>query len=215
MRRRFRPIDPQALPALLAGTLAHLASGQPGGGALRVAVDGADAAGPVSLAASLAGPLRMRGHDALVIDTRTFWRDASLRLEFGREDVDSFAGWLDEGALRREVLDAAVAVPAAAGAVTVLPALRDPSTNRSVRVARRTVTPATVLLVAGALLLGHDLPFDVTIHLALTPAARARRTDPQWQWTLPAFDRYDADVAPAETADVVIRMDDPRHPAIG
>jgi hypothetical protein len=30
---------------------------------------------------------------------------------------------------------------------------------------------------------------------------------------LPAYDRYDAQVRPAERADIVVRADDPRHPA--
>ena len=40
----------------------------------------------------------------------------------------------------------------------------------------------------GALLLGGGLPFDLTIHLLLSPAALARRTDPEQRWRLPAFD---------------------------
>jgi hypothetical protein len=48
----------------------------------------------------------------------------------------------------------------------------------------------------------------------MSPAARARRTPPEQVWTLPAFDAYDAQTAPAQLADVVIKLDDPRHPAI-
>ena len=33
-------------------------------------------------------------------------------------------------------------------------------------------------------------------------------------WTLPAFEDYDRDVDPMATADLVIRLDDPRHPAM-
>ena len=71
-----------------------------------------------------------------------------------------------------------------------------------------------MLVVSGALLLGLGLPFDRVVHLAVSPAARARRTPAEQAWTLPAFDRYDAEVAPAELADVVIKLDDPRHPAV-
>ena len=55
---------------------------------------------------------------------------------------------------------------------------------------------------------------DVTVHLVLSSAALARRTDPALRWTLPAFARYAAEVAPASFADVVVRADDPRHPAL-
>ena len=34
------------------------------------------------------------------------------------------------------------------------------------------------------------------------------------RWTLPAFDRYDLDADPVGLADVVIRYDDPAHPAL-
>jgi hypothetical protein len=199
-------VDPGTLPDLLAQTLAHIATGPGRHRALRVALDGPNAADPPAVAAALVDPLRTRGREAVVIDARTFWRDASVRLEHGREDVQSYAAWLDAEALRREVLD-----PASS---SVLPALRDPQTNRSLRVPRRAVSVSTVVLVAGELLLGRGLPFDVTVHLAMTSAARVRRTDAQWQWTLPAHDRYDAEVAPLETADIVVRVDDPRHPAI-
>ena len=65
--------------------------------------------------------------------------------------------------------------------------------------------PGGVVLVSGALLLGAGLPFDVTVHLELSPAALRRRTDPAQEWTLPAFARYAEEVAPAAFADVVVR----------
>ena len=64
----------------------------------------------------------------------SFWRDASLRLEYGREDVESYRTWLDADALRREVLDAARERGEAAAV------LRDPDTNRSTREAPVPVT---------------------------------------------------------------------------
>jgi len=71
-----------------------------------------------------------------------------------------------------------------------------------------------VLLVDGCLLLGRGLPFDLTIHLRLSTAALARRTPADEQWTLPAYARYEAEAGPGRAADLVVRLDDPRHPAI-
>jgi hypothetical protein len=71
-----------------------------------------------------------------------------------------------------------------------------------------------VLIVSGELLLGRSLPFDRTVHLFMSPATRRRRTSAEQAWTLPAFDDYDASVRPVETADAVLRLDDPRHPAV-
>jgi hypothetical protein len=207
-KRTYEPVAPAALPEVLAGVLA--ATELPGT-ALRVALDGPRAADPDALAAALVVPLRARGRDVALVRAETFWRDASLRFEHGRDDVDAFQHeWLDAAALRREVLDPLG--PGGSGAY--LPSLRDPATNRVTRAPGRTVRSGTVLVVSGELLLGRCLPFDVTIHLAMSAAARARRTRAEWAWTLAAFEAYDRETDPVAIADVVIRYDDPAHPAI-
>lgn len=204
---RYVAISPDRLADRLAELL--LAAEVPGR-ALRVALDGPPAAGPGELAGALTEPLRTRGRHAIHVRAQTFWRDASLRLEHGRRDVESYRDWLDADALRREVL----APLGPDGTGEYLPSLRDPATNRATREARHTAAYGSVLIVSGELLLGRALPFDVTIHLALGAAARARRTASDCAWTLPAFEAYDRDVDPVGTADVVVRVDDPRHPAI-
>lgn len=205
--RRYVPISPEQVPDELAEFLVTVDTP---GRALRVALDGPRAAGPDELAVALTEPLRTRSRPAIHVRTQTFWRDASLRLEHGRHDVESYQDWLDAAALRREVL----APLGPDGSGQYVPSLRDPATNRATRDARRTAPYGSVLVVSGEFLLGRGLPFDVTIHLAVGAAARTRRTAPDWAWTLPAFDAYDRDVDPVRTADVVVRLDDPRHPAI-
>jgi hypothetical protein len=205
--RRYSAISPDRLPDELAESLVAVDSP---GRALRVALDGPRAADPDELAGALTEPLRTRGRPSIHVRAQTFWRDASLRLEHGRQDVDSYEHWLDAAALRREVL-----TPLGPdGSGEYVPSLRDPATNRATRDPRRTAPYGSILIVSGELLLGQGLPFDVTIHLAVGAAARARRTAPEWAWTLPAFDAYDGAVDPVGTADVVVRLDDPRHPAI-
>jgi hypothetical protein len=198
----WTPIAPEALPDRLADWIAAL------GGTTRLLIDGAECAEPEALADALIEPLRTRGRPAVHVRGTDFWRDASLRLEFGHEDVESFGTWVDADALRREVLEPAVT------ARCYLPTLRDPQSNRSTRAAARELEPGSVVIVSGTLLLGRDLPAERTIHLALSAAARARRTPPDRQWTLPAYDDYDRAVRPAETADVVVTLNDPRHPAL-
>ena len=66
----------------------------------------------------------------------------------------------------------------------------------------------------GALLLGRGLDLDLSVHLALRPETLARRTPAHEAWMLPAYARYDAEVEPDQTADVVLRVDDARHPAV-
>ncbi|HEX6755691.1 MAG TPA: uridine kinase, partial [Mycobacteriales bacterium] len=93
-----------------------------------------------------------------------------------------------------------------------LPTLWDPDADRATRAGYERAPPDAVLVLDGTLLLGRGLPADLTVHLRLSPAALARRTEEEW--TLPAYERYRTDVDPEGTADVVVRADDPRHPAL-
>jgi len=204
---RIRPISPDRLVAELTDRLADAEYT----GRLRVAVDGAPAAGPDRLADALVAPLRARGRPVLRVSTEHYLRPASLRLEQGRTNPDSYyLGWFDEAALRRELLDPA----GPNGTGRLLPSYWDAETDRASRAAYVDLPPGGIVLVSGPLLLGAGLPFDRTVHLVLSPAALARRTTDAEQWTLPAFARYHAEVAPAAFADVVVRADDPRRPAL-
>jgi hypothetical protein len=203
----IRPISPERLVAELTDRLAAGALD----GRLRVAVDGPPAAQPDALAAALVDPLRALGRPVLHVRAEDYLRPASVRLEFGRTNPDAYyEGWVDEPGLRREVLDPA----GPGGSGRLLPSLWDPRADRASRTRYVELPPGGVVLVSGSLLLGGGLPFDVAVHLALSPAALARRTDPELRWTLPAFARYAEEVAPASFADVVVRADDPRHPAV-
>jgi hypothetical protein len=178
---------------------------------LRVAIDGPEAAGPGRLADALIDPLRLRGHPVVRVNTNDFLRPASLRLEFGRDNPDTFyAGWFDEAGLAREVLDRA----GPGGDGRVLTRLWNAETDRAARDPYHALAPGAVVVVSGPLLLGGGLAFDFAAHLEMSAAALRRRTPPDQQWTLPAFERYAAEVDPASFADVVLRVDDPKRPAM-
>ncbi|GAB2954338.1 uridine kinase [Micromonospora polyrhachis] len=207
VRVKIRPISPELLLTELADRL----TAERAGPWLRVAVDGALAAAPDHLADALVDPLRVRGRPALRIRASDFLRPASLRLEHGRTNPDSFyTGWLDEAGLRREVFRPT----APGGSGRVLPSLWNAEIDRASRADYVDLPPGTVVLVSGPLLLGGGLPFDLTIHLVLSDGALVRRTPKDQMWTLPAYRRYVEEVVPADLADVVVRMDDPRHPAL-
>lgn len=70
-----------------------------------------------------------------------------------------------------------------------------------------------MLVLSGALLLGWGLPAELTVHLRLSAAALARRLDPQLHWTLPAYQRYDAEHDPS-SADVLVLADNPHRLAL-
>ncbi|MFD3544965.1 uridine kinase [Streptomyces sp. NPDC058655] len=187
------------------------AEGDPGpAGWLRVGIDGAPAADTAVLAEGLADALRLRGRSVLVVPAEGFLRPASLRFEYGRQDVDSYlGGWYDTAALWREVFGPTD--PGGTG--RVLPDLWDPVTDRATRSPYVQLPAGAVVVVHGPLLLGHWFPFDLAVHVRLSPGALARRTGDSARWTLPAFARYEAETDPASAADAVVRADDPRHPA--
>ena len=180
-------------------------------GYVRVAVDGAAASGPLTLAGSVGEALRAAGRPVGVVAAEGFLRPASLRFEHGREDPDAFyEDWLDADALAREVLEPLDA----GGSGAYLPSLWDPARDRATRAGYVQAQRGSVLLVAGTLLLGRWLPFDLTVHLALSSGALARRTPPEQAWTLSAYERYAAEVDPVGSADLVVRWDDVRHPGL-
>ena len=195
---RFRPIS----PAALADAVADAVAARPG--RVRVIFDGAEPADPGALADAVAERLRVLGRSPLRVSAADFLRPASLRFERGRTDPDArYDDWLDTGALRREVLEAGS---------RVLPALWDAETDRSVRAAYVTVPDDGVVLLDGALLLGRGLPAELTVHLAMSAATLARRGVPAWE--LPAFARHEREVDPLRTADIGVRFDDPKRPAV-
>ncbi|MCC3654710.1 uridine kinase [Streptomyces sp. S07_1.15] len=207
---RMEAITWERLTEALAERVAAAETGRDGSPWQRIAIDGAPAASPGEPAARLAGALRLRGRPVCGVSTEGFLRPASLRYESGREDPDAYyEDRLDTGALWREVfgpLD-----PGGSG--RVLPDLWDPETDRATRSPYTELPPGGVLVLHGPLLLGHWFPFDLTVHLRLSPGALERRTPAGERWTLPAFARYADEVGPEEAADVVVRVDDPRRPA--
>jgi hypothetical protein len=204
---RARPVSPDRLVEELVGRIVAV----PAGPWLRVGIDGAPSARPGELADALVGPLRVLGRPAVRVDTGDFLRPASLRWEPGRRNPDAFyEGWYDLAALSREVLG-----PLAPGGTgRILTTFWNPATDRATRAPYETVPPGGVLLLSGTLLLGAGLDLDLTVHCAQSPAALARRTPEAERWTLPAYERYAEEVMPEYLADVVVRLDDPRHPAI-
>ncbi len=209
-----RPVAPDRLADTLADLVDRAATARAdvaAAGALRVVVDGPAAAGPERLADAMVDPLRLRGRPALRVASGWFLRPASVRLERGRTDPDAFYDdRLDVAGLRRELLDPL----GPSGDGRYLPTLWDPATDRATRAGYQTAPPGAVLLLDGTLLLGRGLPADLSIHLRLSPAALRRRTEGDQRWVLPAYERYAREVHPERTADVVVLLDDPRHPAV-
>jgi hypothetical protein len=189
------PRSPDALADDLVGLVADLPD------RARVLFDGVGAS---EIADSLLPGLTARGRHPVRVHGADFQRSAGERFRNGREDAETFRdGWTDTGTLTREVLRSGS---------TVLPTLRDPATDRSTRAAPVELPERAVVLVDGLFLLGLGLPAALVVHVALSAGARTRRGVPGWQ--LEAFASYDELVRPGDVADVLVRAEDPRHPAV-
>ncbi|MEV6387687.1 hypothetical protein [Nocardia xishanensis] len=198
---QFVPITQDGLADLLVDRVSALP------GRRLIAVDGADAAQPAAFARLAAERLRGTGRSAEVLSLHDYVRPASLRMEFGREDEYSYrTAWFDYDAVRREVV----------GALREhgrwLPALWDEAADRSARAAVRAAPADLVLFLAGPMLLGRDLAFDLTVRLDLSEAALRRGTPRDEHWTIPALLRYDRENPEMPTLSA--RWDHPDRPAL-
>lgn len=204
---RAEPISPERL----AERIADLVTAHEPDPWTRLAIDGAPEAGTSQVAAAVGEALADAGRPVLRISAGDFLRPRSLRLEHGREDPDVFyAEWLDLKGLRREVFGPL----GPGGSGRVLPTLWDAERDRASRAEYVELPPGGVLIVEGAFLMGIGLPFDVEVHLWLSPGALKRRTPEELAWTLPAYERYEAEADPSRAASLTARMDDARHPAL-
>ncbi|MFC9995341.1 hypothetical protein [Nocardia sp. NPDC127526] len=196
----FAAITPDALLDLLAQRAADLP------GHAVIAVDGADAADPLSVARAVADLLRAAGRPADIVSLHDFVRPASLRYEHGHADELSYRTlWFDYAGLDREVLQALREHD------RWLPALWNERTDRSARARIRPAAAGTVLLVAGPMLLGRGLTFDLTVGLRMSEAALRRGTDPDEQFTLAALREHHAQ---AGEPDLTVAWDHPDRPAV-
>jgi hypothetical protein len=204
-----RPILPDLLVAHIAEAVGGLSRDPEA--RLAVGIDGAPPTRTEVLAGQLVQALRLRGRQAVHVAARDYLRPASLRLELGRDDPDLFSPErLDLKAIEREVL----APIGPGGSGRVLPRLWDAEADRAFRAQYVELGPGGVVLLEGPLLFGVGLGFDLTVHLSMSAAALARRTDAEDAWTLPAYQRYDEEQQPVQTSDIAVRCDDPRHPAL-
>lgn len=171
-----------------------------------VAVDGADAADPRTFAETVADRIRARGRHGAVVSLHDYVRPASLRLEYGRDERSYRTAWFDYVGLNREVLQALREHG------RWLPALWHERTDRSARATALSATTDTVLLVAGPMLLGRGLSFDLTVELRLSEGALRRISPAQDAFTIEALlhHRLDHD----DDADILVAWDHRDRPAL-
>ena len=172
-----------------------------------VAVDGADAADPVAFAEQISHLLRGSGRGGGVVSLHDFVRPASVRLEYGHHDELSYRTlWFDYQAVDREI------VRALRERGTWLSALWDEQADRSARAPVTSAGAQDVVFVAGPMLLGRGLDFDVSVHLQTSERTVRRLTPKEQLWTVsPLIDHQ------RETTDnptFLVRWDHPERPAV-
>lgn len=149
-----------------------------------VAVDGADAADPLVFAETVAERVQAQGRRCAAVSLHDYVRPASLRLELGRNEISYRTAWFDYAGLNREVLQAL------REHARWLPALWNEHTDRSARATPLSATADTILLVAGPMLLGRGLHFDLTVELRLSEAALRRTSTPDDTFVVDALVRH-------------------------
>ncbi len=203
---RFVPVTPTRLEEDLAGWINDLEAEHP-----LVGFDGPAEIGTAALADAVARRVRTLGRPVVRASTQWWWRPASLRLEFGRTDIDTLlSGWVDTAALHRELFDPLL--PGGSG--QYLPRLRDPETDRSLREPRVDVAARSVVLLDGPFLQAGGLGLDAVLHVQVTAGTMTRSLPADRQWWLQAFERYRDEHRPADGAAVVVAYDHPLAPAI-
>lgn len=197
----FIPSTPLALAeqiARLSGSLPSVAV---------VAIDGPDCAQPSRLALLVGAAVESHNRPSAVVSLHDYVRPASLRYEFGHEDGLSYRTiWFDYPALDREVITAARTKR------TLLPKLWDEPTDRSARSIRVPVHERAVIVIAGPMLLGRGLEFDVSVRLDMSEAAMRRHTPEADLWTVDALLEHRSEVS--EEVDFEVRYDHPARPAV-
>ncbi|MFI5836151.1 AAA family ATPase [Micromonospora sp. NPDC051300] len=199
----------------LADAVERVTAGHP----TRVAVDGPPAAGKTTLADELAGVLRARGRHVVRATVDDFLVPRERRYRRGEFSAEGcYLDAHDHGALNRLLLDPL----GPGGDRRFRPAVHDDAETRTAPV-------DAVLVFDGVFLLRPELvdrwELRVLVSVALDRlVARAvvrerrvsSRADVERRWReryLPAQRLYAATDRPVESADVVVRNDEPRRPA--
>lgn len=192
---RVRPINRAGLVELITDAI--------GPETANVAIDGAPPTRPGELAEAAVANLREQGRQAVHIRSQDYLRPASLRFELGRTNPESYyERWVDLQALGREALNRSG---------RILTSFWNAETDRATRAG---YTEADLVVLSGQLLLGAGLDLDLSVHLGMSMLVLGRKMPGDLAWALPAFERYEDEVDPASFADIVVRMNDPNHPAV-
>ncbi|MTD14547.1 uridine kinase [Nakamurella sp. YIM 132087] len=204
---RFTPVSPDRLARAIADRVAT-------GRSVVVGIDGDPAIGAGELADRVAEAVRAGGRQVIRADLSDWWRPASVRLEYGHEDVDSLLdAWVDVGALDRELL-----VPLREGR-PIRVRNWDALADRAFREAAVDVAPTAVLVLAGAFL-GRVVPdADLTVQLQVKESTLRRLLPGDRGWWLEGhrLDREQRSLSgdPVGPDRMVVSYDHPAAPAIG
>ena len=197
----YRPTTPDGLVQTCAAMFAERR------GPVVGAIDGADAAHPDRLADAVAASLRASGRPAAVVRTSDYIRPASVRMEFGRTDTESYRTlWFDWDALDREV------VTALRDTDVWLPRLWDERTDRSPRDRPLTAGPDQVVIVAGPMLTGRGLDLSPVVRLTMSEAALRRTTPEDDAWTVDALVEHERTTH--GSGDLIVRYEHSDRPAV-
>jgi len=203
---KFVPLSPETLVTRLARWI-----DRKGAGRLRIGFDGPPEVGTAALADRVGLALEALNRPVIRVSTSQWLRPASLRLEYGRQDIESrLTGWVDVASLAREVFDPL----AVDGTGRYLTELRDPLRDRAIRQSYRDAPDNSILLLDGSLLLTHALPWDHVVRVGTSAGALERALSEPAGWELAAYDRYRREWQQSVPAEVLLSYDHPDTPAV-
>lgn len=195
--------------------------------AVRVAVDGPDAAGKTRLADDLAQVLRRRC-EVIRVSVDGFHRPAAVRRRRGPLSAE---GYYRDSFDHDAIVDAVLRPLGPGGDGRYLPAAYDHRLDEAVPPSYRAAPAGAILLFDGVFLLRPELRdhWDVTVYLHVEPQVtltRALERDRELfgseavvrqryrERYLPGQERYRAEARPLERANIVLDMRDPLDPVV-
>lgn len=203
---KFVPLSPESLSVRIARWIDRRSPAR-----LRIGVDGPPETGSAELADRVAAELERLNRPTIRVSGRYWLRAASLRLEYGRQDVQSrLTGWLDASSFAREVFEPL----GPDGNGRHLTRLRDPENDRAIRQPYLEAPANSVLLCDSSMLLTMGLEWDAVIRVGTSTGALRRALPERSEWELAAYEQYRDEWQRVTPAQLMLSYDHPQSPAI-
>jgi uridine kinase len=188
-----------------------------------VGIDGVDAAGKTTFAASLSEELRKRNHNVIEASMDGFHNPREIRYKQGKDSPEGYY----RDSFNINAVMVLLIEPLRDGRLYQTQAF-DYKTNLATPFAGTLAEPGAILVFEGVFSFGEDLRafWDYRVYLDISPEESLRRgverdPDEKAEITrkyrvryLPGQELYKDEAKPRETADIIVDYNDPENPGI-